>query len=122
MDLGWILGGSWDRKSIENLSKIYRTSIEHLSKIYRTSIEHILNLGPFWDRKSGQLKDRKSGSGGCQGQNPETCPSNEREARYKRYKPEAAFYKPVHGEKTASLERHSLSLASGLRPLATQLF
>ena len=39
------------------------------------------------------------------------------------YKPEAIFltlytclYEPVRGEETASLERHSLSLASGLRP------
>ena len=32
------------RKSIENLSKIYRTSIEHLSKIYRKSIEHLSKI------------------------------------------------------------------------------
>ena len=32
------------RKSIENLSKIYRTSIENRSKIDRTSIEHLSNI------------------------------------------------------------------------------
>ena len=57
------------------------------------------------------------------GQKPETCPSNEREARAICIEPvreraggAAARHKPVRGEETASLERHLLSLASGLRP------
>ena len=32
------------RKSIENLSNIYRKSIEHLSNIYRKSIENLSNI------------------------------------------------------------------------------
>ena len=39
-------------KSIEDLSKIYRTSIENLSKIYRTSIE---NLSKIYRKFAGPL-------------------------------------------------------------------
>ena len=53
-------------------------------------------LGPFWHRKSGQLKDRNIASGCSQKQ---TCASNEREAPWiiESRKPEATFanqYKP----------------------------
>ena len=41
---GWIWMDMDGRKSIENLSNIYRKSIENLSKIYRTSIEHLSKI------------------------------------------------------------------------------